>query len=199
MPSHVTRKPKRRPQRAQTPTLDPELAALASMLAEHEFDEGVKGWLVPPWRDGWNAVSFAKEVHERVEGTKLNWATTRLHEIIHDRESTPDLYWFAQDAITQYHHVYPILAAAYRCFQVRISHNSAGDGSIYNMILTHASVDHSRVIEFVSAQMLEARCRDAIGTTAIMQNDGHDSLRQAFTIAWKRRLYSAAYALKPAK
>lgn len=182
------------------PTLDPELAALASMLAEHEFDEGVKGWLVPPWRDGWNAVRLALEIHlSTTPKSERVWASERLGEIIHDRESAPDLYWYAQDVIAIYHLSQPILTAAYRCFQVRISHNSAGDGSIYNMILTHATLDAPHVINYVESRMLEARCRDAIGTTSIMQNDGHDSLRQAFAIAWKRRLYSAAYALKPAK
>lgn len=192
-----TRKPKRRAPRAQTPTLDPELAMLASMLAEHEFDEGVKGWLVPPWRDGWNAVGLALDVH----GTfpRCGALYQRLMQIKGDRETSPDLYWFAQEAIAQLGPHEPILTAAYRCFQVRISQNSSGDGSIYNAILTHASFDHHSVISFVESRMLEARCRDAIGTTAVMQNDGDDSLRLAFSIAWKRRLYSAAYALKPMK
>lgn len=88
-----------------------------------------------------------------------------------------------------------LLAAGLRCVQLKLA-NSHGGGAVYNEILipTFLSLEPGKVEDLV----LEARCRDAIGTTHQLQGDKDDRKRQAFTTAWKRGLYLAAYSIRPA-
>jgi hypothetical protein len=50
----------------------------------------------------------------------------------------------------------------------------------------------------VADDILEHRCRDSIGTTAVFQGDSNDRQRGAFRTAWSRGLYLAAYSLPAA-
>lgn len=85
--------------------------------------------------------------------------------------------------------------AALRCLQALVA-KSDGGGEVYNAILIGP---FSTVLpEDVHNLVLEYRCRDSIGTTAELQNDANDRQRRAFSIAWKRGLYHAAYSLPPA-
>lgn len=170
---------------------DHELAELASVLAEYTLDNNAGGWFRPPWRDGWNAVKLATTACEdngELELAFLRGACTRalqpnsneIYEIAGD-------YWAtAADKM---------LRAALRCLQVLIA-KSDGGGEVYNAILITPFAE--RLPEDVFDLVLEHRCRDSIGTTAVLQGDINDRQRRAFSIAWKRGLYIAAYAIGPA-
>jgi hypothetical protein len=73
---------------------------------------------------------------------------------------------------------------------------SDGGGEVYNAILIRP---FSRLLpELVEHLVLEHRCQDSIGVSAVLKGDTNDRLRRAFTTAWKRGLYQAAYALPQA-
>jgi hypothetical protein len=180
---------KRPPRRPQASDHDHELAELASVLSEYSLDSNAAGWFRPAWRDGWNAVELAAAACEDDGQAELAFlrgacerhlATSEVYEIAGD-------YWAtAADKM---------LRTALRCLQVLIA-KSDGGGEIYNAILVGPFSE--RLPEEVFDLVLEHRCRDSIGTTAQLQSDGVDRQRRAFTIAWKRGLYLAAYAIKPA-
>jgi len=179
-----------------------DLAELAAVLSEYTLDNNAAGWFRPAWRDGWNAVELAiaactdDEIDEYdapalafARGACMwrkpfpdsqAWRSTNLYEAASDHWAT------ANDQM---------LRAALRCLQVMIA-NSDGGGEVYNAILL--SPFAGRLPEDVFDLVLEHRCRDSIGTTAQLQGDAHDRLRRAFATAWKRGLYVAAYAIKPA-
>ena len=73
---------------------------------------------------------------------------------------------------------------------------AGASSNFYNAILIPAFVDADP--EQVADDIMEHRCRDSIGTTAVFQGDSNDRQRGAFRTAWLRGLYIAAYSLPPA-
>lgn len=156
---------------------------LAAVIAEHKLDNNAEGWFKIPWRDGWNAVGLA------VAASPLDYSRPWLTGVFDARRNDMTTYWEAEERMVG---ADPMLRAGLRCLQIKIS-NSHGGGHVYNAILVGPFNEPAP--QEVSDTVLEHRCRDAIGTTAIMQNDVNDRLRRAFTTAWKRGLYLAAYSL----
>jgi hypothetical protein len=179
------RKGPRRP-RSKTITDDNELAELAAVIAEHKLDNNSTGWFKPPWRDGWNAVELAARA-----GRYDSW----LFDVCLKRRTDQEIYWAAQDRLSTTISPYALTRAALRCLQVLIA-NSSGGGEIYNAILLEPF--STLLPENVAHLVMEHRCRDSIGVSAQMEGDGNDRLRRAFTTAWSRGLYLAAYSLPPA-
>jgi hypothetical protein len=183
---------KRAQRRPQAADRDGELDELASVIAEYSLDNNAGGWFRPAWRDGWNAVELASTIayrDERCEPTFGGW----LRTVCTHRSDDHETYWRAQDLLAT--SPSPMFRAAFRCLQILIA-KSAGGGEVYNAILVGPV---SRMLpEAVYDLVLEYRCRDSIGTTAQLAGDINDRQRRAFTIAWKRGLYQAAYALPPA-
>jgi len=187
----MRRKPACRTPR-RPPKLDPELANLAAVIAEYQLDNNAYGWFRMPWRDGWNAVRLAHAVgQEQPNSGPLGLSFTR-----HDCANDPSLYWAAEERLIDRTLILNApQRAALRCLQVLIA-NSSGGGEAYNAILIPAFL---HVPEAVAAPfILEARCRDSIGTTAQLQGDANDRQRAAFRTAWSRGLYMAAYSIPPA-
>lgn len=187
--------PKRKPAR---PRLDDDLLELAGVLDDYALDNNAYGWFRIPWRDGWNAVKLALRADSNPGEIGL-W----IEEQLQARTRSALVYWgAAEHATTALARTAPFLAASLRCIQICVA-KSDGGGEIYNDILKRpfldssetASEDHLRLLQ---ALVLEHRCRDSIGTTAVLQNDRNDRQRRAFKIAWSRGLYLAAYALPPA-
>ena len=182
------------------PTLDDELTELATVIAEYEHDGGIRGWLKPNWRDGWNATGLALDVHrawavERDIDSKQVWLGTRIHQRIANRE---DYYIAEEMMVSRTIANEPFARIAFRCFQVTIGHLTSGDGSIFNAIMLPAFEAYDTLGQLpksVEQHVLHWRCLDAIGTGPDLANDINDRLRRAFTIAWKRNLFMAAYAL----
>ena len=87
-----------------------------------------------------------------------------------------------------------LLATSARCIQLAIS-NSHGGGVVYNELLTQAflAIEPALVEDLV----LEYRCRDALGPNHNHQSERNERRRYAFTIAWRRGLYAAAYSIEP--
>jgi hypothetical protein len=177
--------PRRRPQKA---AVDDELSELAAVIAEYTLDNNAENWFKLPWRNGWNAVELAARSAGDDEDP---WLLLVCAKRIADQGA----YWNAQDQLSTTVTPSRMLRAALRCLQVLIA-NSSGGGAVYNAILRgpFEAQDPERVSDLV----LEYRCRDSIGTTAVMQGDTNDRLRKAFSIAWGRGLYMAAYSLPPA-
>jgi hypothetical protein len=180
---------KRPPRRPQASDHDYELAELAAVLSEYTLDHNADGWFKPAWNDGWNAVELAARVAARND-SDMRW----LLAVCDKREALPKHYEEANDRLCTLS-CKRLTRAALRCLQVLIA-NSHGGGEVYNAILVGPFSDEAR--EDVAKDVLEYRCRDSIGTTAQLQGDGADRQRRAFSIAWKRGLFKAAYAIKPA-
>jgi hypothetical protein len=176
--------PRKGPRRTP-PRLDPELENLASVIAEYELDNNAYGWFRMPWRDGWNAIGLAHAVD-----VEYRW----LEDVLRDRSTEPSLYWQSEEQLADATH-YPMRRAALRCLQVLLA-NSSGGGHVYNNILIPAFLHADP--EVVSDDILEFRCRDSIGTTAVLKGDANDRQRAAFRTAWSRGLYMVAYSLPPA-
>lgn len=184
---------KRPPRRPQAADRDGELDELASVIAEYSLDNNAGGWFRPAWRDGWNAVELATTVAYRDEDNPTfgGW----LRTVCMFRHDDIETYWRAQDLLMLSPSQSPLFRAALRCLQILIA-KSDGGGEVYNAILIQP---FSRMLpEQAYDHVLEYRCRDSIGTTAQLAGDINDRQRRAFTIAWKRGLYQAAYALPPA-
>jgi len=180
--------PRRAP--AKAPTIDQELLDFAAVIAEHTLENNAHGWFHTPWRDGWNAIGLAY-----MSGTHdtFRW----LSGVLERKEVEPALYWEAADRLIELQVVdtSAMERAALRCLQVLVA-NSSGGGHAYNAILIppFSLLAPSEVAEHI----LEYRCRDSIGTTAVLQGDSNDRLRGAFRTAWTRGLYVAAYSLPQA-
>ena len=174
---------------------------LASVIAEYQLDNNAYGWFRPPWRDGRNAIDLA-----RAAVALFTYLPPNLSEILailddakHDASpSRVATYELAGEMYRQLvqpkidTHANRLLAAALRCAQIKLA-NSDGGGHVYNEILIPAflSIEPALVEDVV----LEARCLDSIGTTHHLRGDRNDRQRSAFTTAWKRGLYLAAYAI----
>ena len=166
------------------------MVELAEVIAEYTLDSNAMNWFRSPWRNGWNAVELAYRAV--VDHDDHNWLgeVCRLHAI------GDDVYWDAQDRLSSTVTPSKMMRAALRCLQILIA-KSDGGGEIYNAILLGP---FSMVYpESVAHLVLEYRCHDATGVWPALIGDDNDRLRRAFTTAWKRGLYLAAYSLPPAK
>ena len=181
---------KRPERRARAADHDDELAELASVIAEYSLDNNAGGWFRPAWRDGWNAVGLALAACDLAA---FDAEAMFLRGVCHQRVATNEIYETASDLWATTHD--KMARAALRCLQVLIA-KSDGGGEVYNAILTKPFSEE--LPEDVFDLVLEYRCHDSIGTTAVLQGDLNDRQRRAFSIAWKRGLYLAAYSLPPA-
>jgi hypothetical protein len=197
--------PRRRAKRPLPPDrkpLDEDLHELAEVLAEVQLDTNSRGWFLPVWRDGWNAVELAFEIwQEHYEATafELERGISRYFKILKDRkqQDTPHYLQIVDDltAISLHGETQgrKMIAASLRCYQVLVS-NSSGGGTVYNDILESA-LSTAHLNDAIANSVMQWRCLDAIGTTITMRQDANDRLRRAFKTAWSRGLYLAAYAL----
>jgi hypothetical protein len=200
--------PNRRAKRkAAAKPLDDELIELASVLAEYQLDNNAYGWFRPLWRGGeWATklplhVACMSEIFDRDTKEELVKATALINGW--DRTGlTPTLVYETAGKLYQ-QMVQPklntpsagFIAASMRCLQLLVS-NSHGGGAVYNEILIPAFLGIEP--DLVENAVLEYRCLDSIGTTHILKGDRNDRQRAAFTTAWRRGLYLAAYSLPPA-
>lgn len=199
----IRRKPKRR---TSKPTLDPELETLASVISEYQLDNNAYGWFRAPWYDGTNAAGLcfaAEDVnYDHYPDQRADDARQLIRAFIAGQHVPPteNIYEKAGNLAHGFiaskvnTNTAKLLAAGLRCIQLKIA-NSHGGGAVYNEILIPAflPIEPAKVEAFV----LEWRCRDSIGTTHFLKGDHNDRQRQAFTIAWRRGLYLAAYSLPP--
>ena len=204
MPKTARRKPpkKTHPKQPSKAELDDELAELATMLDECRLDNNATGWFTVPWNEGWNAVGLAYAMWDSTleESLVLDMAASDfLKELLEahrlrkpQRLSGAETYWQASELIKGM----PMKGSLYatlRCLQVTISHSSGG-GQVFNDLLFNAIRDE--VPDQLHEELvLEYRCRDAIGTTSVLQGDAFDRQRRAFSLAWRRGLYLASYSL----
>lgn len=197
------RKPKRikHPRQLEHPYRD-DLTHLAEMLDEHRLERNVSGWFTVPWRDGWCAIECAcgcfTRNFDQYNSPREHSIDDLLSNALRARKPSAELYYAAGEFLERIdtEEVSPFLYAALRCLQMLIS-NSSGGGENYNVLLRRAFEKVQEPIELYEDVVLEYRCRDAIGTTAVMQRDAHDDVRRAFAFAWHQGLFHAAYALKP--
>ena len=200
----MTKDPRRKGKlRSRKPVIDDDLIELASVLAEYQLDNNAYGWFRPLWRNGEWAVALAKHVAldpavrdgtglgleqqavALIDGAQRNAETYEIAGKLHNEIVQPKINT----------NTARLLAASLRCLQLKIA-NSHGGGLVYNEVLIPAflPIEPSLVEHLV----LEFRCNDAIGTTHQLRGDRNDRQRHAFTVAWKRGLYLAAYSLPPA-
>lgn len=165
-------------------------------MAEYQLDNNAYGWFRPAWRNGEWAVALANaaamrfsdyhsslydEIRETLDAERSGATYARAGEL-HSSLIQPKIN--TDTAL--------LLAAALRCLQVLIA-NSHGGGTVYNEILIPAFLPLDPAI--VAGDVLYWRCHDAIGTSPHLKGDRCDRTRSAFSIAWRRGLYLAAYSL----
>lgn len=202
MPKDPRRKGRLRPQ----PRIleDPDLIHLASVLSEYQLDNNAYGWFRPAWRNGeWaiglaTAAAYAPGVFDGDRMTLLEEASIKT--LIESPQRDGAVY----ERADAFHRalIQPkvntntarLLAAALRCLQLKIA-NSHGGGAVYNEVLIPAFLPIRPPL--VEDLVLDFRCNDAIGTSRQLRNDRNDRQRSAFTTAWKRGLYLAAYSIQP--
>lgn len=199
------KEPKRKPRKIHHPrqrdVIDDDLKELAVALDEHRLERNASDWFAVSWHDGWNAVGLAKasfEVNfdEYASPREAN-IDKDLTEFLHTRNKSAEVYWRAGNYLEHIDRedVSPLLYAALRCLQVLIS-NSDGGGVVYNDILRRAFEKTEMPAHLFEDTILEYRCRDALGSTAVLQSDKGDRQRLAFSIAWRRGLFHVAYSLR---
>lgn len=204
MAKQQRRKPPKRA--AAKPPIDDDLAELVSMLAESKLDDNATGWFQVPWRDGWAAARLGIDCWYAVTTNLANTGAATARQVgtwIKARNISPRIYEHAEIVLLDasadvFRRGAPdarFLVAALRCVQLLIA-NSSGGGHGYNDVLRLAveRVPDS-FISMIAPQVKKARCFDAIGVELGLRNDKNDKLRRAFSIAWDRGLYQAAYAL----
>ena len=187
---------------------DEDLMELASVLAEHQLDANAYGWFRPPWRNGEWAIALAKHVAFIIEPEEELLASIdemllirSARELLGDAHRNAGTYEAAgriHSALVQPKintNTTRLLAAALRCLQLKIA-NSHGGGHTYNEVLIPAFLPLDT--KLVADAVLDFRCNDAIGTSRQLRGDRNDRQRHAFTIAWRRGLFLAAYALPQA-
>ncbi len=206
MAKEKRRRPKRIAHPKQPDIIDDDLRELASVLDEHQLDQNVEGWFTIPWRDGWNAVGlalgcFRRNLDEYESGREKEIATwlQRAYEKRGIPTEHQEDYWQAGEFLQATHTegVSLHLFAGLRCLQVLLA-NSSGGGTVYNYILKVA-FDKTEPSHLLEDAVLEYRCRDAIGVGAALTGSPDDRKRRAFSIAWKRGLFHAAYSIGPIK
>lgn len=198
----MPKKPPRKPPRRKPPRqhlIDDDLVALAQILDERRVDSNPDGWFSILWRDGWNAVSLALDAYTAAAAIAA-WSAnvppeyTAAETLIMSRKQDGQAYHEATDLLGSIPHRMQgtaALRAALRCYQLMITR---AHGEHFNEILRAHATD-----DFTADLVMLWRCRDAIGVFPQLQNDASDRRRRAFTIAWSRGLYHAAYAIGPAK
>lgn len=191
----MAKQPRRKPPKRKVstkPVIDEDLSELAAVIDQHRLDQNAEGWFEIPWRDGWNAVDLAYHAFERFAVGNSNHELTT---ILANRKPSAELYWHANEEIANSNTLgwERFTYAAWRCLQVLVS-NSSGGGVVYNDILRRAFRD----IDGLEDIVLMHRMRDALGVPSVMDGGTMDRARRAFSIAWKRGLYHAAYSIRPA-
>lgn len=191
--------PKRKPRR---PTVDDDLAELALALDDNKTSDDVAGWFSIPWRSGWNAARLGWECWEQYPGGQGSFEGLSLRGLLDYQDRPREAYEIAEMHLSTAMTAIKLgvdgarfVVAGLRCIQLHTS-NSSGGGHVYNDVL---KVAFDRVPshwpEKLRGEVLRARCLDAIGVSSTLANDHNDRLRRAFTIAWNRGLYQAAYSL----
>lgn len=200
--------PKRRVNDAKPIELDYELAELAKIIAEQQLENNAAGWLLLPWRSGWNVVRLMLAIDVSMSagllyalGRPEHEAQLNLDRWLRTRDQSSSTYHIADDLRDRVIAISPdnrarALVCALRCVQVLIA-KSDGGGHVYNDVI-RAFIDSRGVTDELSEQILDARCWDAIGVGSQLRNDKQDRYRRAFRIAWARGLYQAAYAIPSA-
>lgn len=185
--------------------VDDDLNTLAEVLDEYRLSNSVENWFSIPWRDGWRAIELAFVLGQ---GCGLTEVERFLRETIRRRSSQTEVYYESAELIqhcsTSFRSPSRYMYAALRCLQVLCS-NSSGGGEVYNIILrraidTHDEHEAGMTLDQVEAVVTKYRCFDALGLddSSIKSSLFAKSIK-AFEIAWKRGLYNAAYAIRPAK
>lgn len=193
------KKPPRKPARkrpARPTQIDDELAELATVLDERRLEAGSVGWFELPWYDSSNACDLALETFERRWPRAHGWGAgiSEAHNLVVTRPMSAQGYHEATDFLCstirgELGEGTTLLRAALRCYQLAITHNH---GIAPNEIL--------RPIDDFDEDLVERwRCKDAIGVFPQLNNDADDRRRRAFSIAWKRGLFHAAYAIGPTR
>lgn len=186
------RKPKRRPILDEKVDEKAELAELAELLFEHKLDGNAANWLTLPWRSGWNAIGLALDV----AGVSVTWhkQTNWLNLLLEGMPVEPAAYLIADEYLLEvcrngYHE--QGIRAALRCLQMMIA-KSDGAGHNFNHALQaiHEAIASEQMIKWRAFDALNYDHRTLI-TPAVERG------RRAFTIAWRRGLFHAAYALPP--
>lgn len=213
MASKITRRPKRI-EHPKPKKIDDELRELAEVLDERRIEHNREGWFSIPWRSGFNAIELTvlafDRHHDEWSSVKERQISEWLSELVANtnalelRQKGATTYWEAGDllhgidisGVSSVDEVSPLLYAGLRCAQVFTS-DSSGGGTVYNIILKLAFERVTVPDHLFEDCVLEARCLDAIGTSAQMRGDINDRTRRAFSIAWKRGLFHAAYSLPP--
>lgn len=197
----MTKQPGRKKPKRKAPKSEDaiDLDFLTSVLDENRLEHDSEGWFTIPWRDGWNAIHLA---HKLCPTWDSLGAKNFLTIAISRRDASNEAYWQCDEYISQLGTNIGVdptfLYAAMRCLQV-LSSNSSGGGEVYNTILRRA-VDKSGLdAKDIEDEILMHRCLDAIGVGPLLMNDPFDRYRRAFSIAWKRGLFHAAYAINKRK
>lgn len=193
---------KRQRRAPRRPHVDDELLELARSIAEYQLDNNAYGWFRPAWKNGEWAIALAKAVALGPLCVPEDWHPS-YDEIllVLDDQRTPQAYERAgqlHSALIQPKvntNTARLLAASLRCLQALIA-NSHGGGTVYNEILIPAFLPLDVIA--VADSVLYWRCCDALGTPPTLHGDRNDSARAAFSTAWRRGLYLAAYAIRPA-
>jgi hypothetical protein len=198
MPKLQRRKPPKRarPKTTPPPKIDADLAELALALDESKHTTATH-WQQVPWRKGCYAVSLALTAAGRLNEKLRADEDTRLialADLVGRPPYLPGSYESGEmilEMLTE-HPAPPVIniamRATVRCWQLLVSHSDSG-GHGYNAVLTRLA-EH-----LLPSEVLYWRCRDAIGVFPALLNNADDKLRRAFTIAWGRGLYRAAYSL----
>ncbi len=198
----MSKDPARKKKRKQPVLDDPELIELAAVLADYQLDNNAYGWFRPAWRDGECAIGLAVSAAQHADVFDgLNLALERETVMLLD-EAPRDAWTYEKAGELYREFVQPkintntarLFAAALRCLQLKIA-NSHGGGAVYNEILIPAFLPIKP--NLVEGIVLDFRCLDALGVTRHLNNTGADRQRAAFTIAWRRGLYLAAYSIQP--
>ena len=176
---------------------------LASVLAEYKLDNNAYGWFRAPWRDGINAANLARTAALRLK--LIDHANTVTHQC--NSLGAMTVHWRLSETYAKLGEWYQrliadrentdsarLLAAGARCVQLHIA-NSHGGGIAYNELLMPVFLGIEPLA--VDDLVLEFRCVDAIGVSPRLRGDSFDRQRAAFSIAWKRGLYLAAYSIPP--
>lgn len=206
------KKPRRK--RAETNELAPDLVELATIIAENRLATDARGWFELPWRSGWNVAWLGVAIETRLVGRNSELSTKISGWIAkHQYARMPIVFWYSDHAelslIYQEAESYreptsskytqrSALLVALRAIQLEIARSSGG-GHVYNALLIQLLSDLNRPPHYFADLVMQARCKDALGTTIQLKNDADDRKRRAFKTAWERGLYHAAYAIGPVK
>lgn len=193
--------PKRKP--AKVIQIDDELAQLAMILDERRLERNAIGWFQVPWNNGTNAIMLAHQMWWRMFVPHLQatqtWLPTHMRaDKLLDGSAhihPTDIYHHIEDLLREieWHQSTPALRAALRCMQILIA-RSDGGGHVYNDVL-RPLFEGRENDDGIEDLIRSHRCNDAIGTMMQLQGDTNDRIRRAFTIAWDRGLFVAAYSL----